>query len=120
MRVSFTARRTLVAAAGLAAALALTAASPASGTAAASGPDDCYAGWVCFWPEADFGGKMEAYQNPQIHSCDSVPSGTVRSIVNRDDQDWTVSQSWICNGYSKKVYAGEVNADLGDQYGYWK
>ncbi|MCX4548215.1 peptidase inhibitor family I36 protein [Streptomyces sp. NBC_01387] len=120
MRIASTARRSLLAGAGAAAALALTAAAPASSAPKESGPDDCYPGWVCFWPEANFGGQMEAYQNPQIHSCDSVPSGTVRSIVNRDDQDWTVSQSWICNGYSKKVASGEVNPDLGDSYGYWK
>ncbi|MEE1738780.1 peptidase inhibitor family I36 protein [Streptomyces sp. BE147] len=118
--MAFAARRFVIAGMGAAAALALTAAAPASSTVKASGPDDCYAGWVCFWPEANFGGTMDAYQNPQIHSCDSVPGGTVRSIVNRDDQDWTVSQSWICNGYSKKVPAGEVNPDLGDNYGYWK
>lgn len=120
MRVASTARRLLIAGAGAAAALALTAAAPASSTVKASGPDDCYPGWVCFWPEANFGGTMEAYQNPQFHSCADVPGGTVRSIVNRDDQDWEVSQSWICNNTKKKVYSGEVNPDLGADYYYWK
>ncbi|WP_169922609.1 peptidase inhibitor family I36 protein [Streptomyces lushanensis] len=94
---------------------------PSAAAPPVSGPEDCYAGWVCFWPQANYGGQMEAYQNPSYHTCDRVPTGNgeVRSIVNRDDQAWTLSTNFICNG-GKKIQPGEENSDLGQEYYYWK
>ncbi|WP_329614572.1 peptidase inhibitor family I36 protein [Streptomyces brevispora] len=112
--------RTAATFAAAALALACATGSPASAAPPVSGPADCYDGWVCFWPQANYGGQMEAYQAPYIHSCDNVPSGTARSVVNRDDQTWSLSQDFICNRIGVKVAPGEENPDLGADYYYWK
>ncbi|MGK4585959.1 peptidase inhibitor family I36 protein [Kitasatospora sp. HPMI-4] len=119
MRFSLAGGRTAVLAAATCA-LAFATAAPVAAAPPVSGPADCYPGWVCFWPQANYGGQMEAYQGPYIHSCDRVPSGTVRSVVNRDDQTWSLSRDFICNRIGAKVAPGEENPDLGADYYYWK
>ncbi|TKK87019.1 hypothetical protein FDA94_19735 [Herbidospora galbida] len=106
-----TALATVIVAAGL----GLAAPAPAS----AAQTDHCYPGYICFYPQANFQGEMTSHYNPWWFGCGDIPGGgTARSVVNNDDQTWTLYAGSsvgprMCNGRQVKIGPGTSNADLG-------
>lgn len=106
-------RAAVLAAAGLVAAAALPA-----GSASA---DDCAAGYVCFYTGADYTGTMTSYGNPETHICGGIPRAPALSVINNDDDAWTLYTGDFlrCRGDSVTVGAGERATGFSGMYS-WK
>ncbi|TDD95824.1 peptidase inhibitor family I36 protein [Actinomadura rubrisoli] len=85
---------------------------PAAPAGAAAVPSHrCPQGYVCFWTEPNFQGKMTVYQNPVSHSCGKTEAQPARTIFNNDDEAWSFYRDLDCTTLAVTLPPGRFAPD---------
>jgi hypothetical protein len=73
----------------------------------------CPVASVCFWPEPNFGGQVQVWDDPEVHSCDWAPARPAKSIYNNDDNDtWSFYRDANCRDHARTLKVGESDGNV--------